>query len=100
MRIQKCYTGYCIAMWVLWLIALIFIQLVGINWNFYSIAVSFSYVTIWLCLIPVHWVFGIWALVSSIKNRREKHTTFNIVSMGVNVLGGMLILVLYMGLVG
>ena len=100
MRIQKSYTGYCIAMWALWIITSIFIQLVGISWDFYSIAVSFSYVAIWVALIPVHWILGIWALVSSIKNQRGVHTTFNVVSMCVNFFSGILMLILYMGLVG
>ena len=100
MRIQKCYIGYCIVMWVLWIITSIFIQLVGTSWDFYSIAVSFSYIAIWVVLIPVHWILGIWALVSSIKHQRGTHTTFNVVSMCVNGFGGILMLVLYMGLVG
>ena len=100
MRIQKCYIGFCIVMWVLWLITSILIQLVGTSWDFYSIAVFFSYVAIGFVLIPVHWILGIWALVSSIKHQRGTHTTFNVVSMCVNGFGGILMLVLYMGLVG
>ena len=100
MRIQKCYMWYCIAMWTLWLTTLIVTELVGISWDFYPAAESFSYVSTWVVLIPVHWMLGIWALVSSVKNQQAKHTSFNIVSMCVNALGGILMLVLYMGLVG
>ena len=100
MRMQKCYMGYCVVMWILWLITLISVAFVKINWDFYPVAVFLSSATTWVVLIPVHWLLGIWTLVSSVKNRRKKHTSFNVVSMCVNALGGMLMLVLYMGLVG
>ena len=100
MRIQKCYIGYCSAMWFLWLITVILAQLVGFSWDYYSLAVSFSYVTVWVALIPLQWVLGIWTLSCSIHDKRSAYISFNVVSMCVNFFGGILMLVLYMGLVG
>lgn len=100
MRVQKGYIGYCIAMWILWLITLIFIQLLRTSWDFYSIAFSFAYVTFWVVLIPVHWILGIWALVFSIKNQKTKYAIFNSLSICVNAWGGLFMLIPYVGLVG
>jgi hypothetical protein len=93
MRIQKCYVGYCIALWALWLVAICAIALVGISRDFYPASISISIVTTWATLIPVHWVLGVCAMLSSLK-KQTKYTNFNITSMAVNVFVGLFVLML------
>ena len=94
MRIQKCYVGYCIAMWAFWLVAICAMALAGLNRDFYPASMSIAIVTTWVILTPVHWVLGVCAMLSSLKKKQTKYTNFNITSMAVNVFVGLFVLML------
>lgn len=105
MRIQKCYIGYCIATWILWITTLILAAFSGgafdvHNEALYYIVLGLSSASVLLSWIPIHPVLFIRSLVSSIKNKREGYTSFNIFSIILTTILATAILGCYVWLTG
>ena len=86
MRIQKCYIGYCAITWLLWITTLILVPISGGAFDVHNEALYYfvnklSNISVLISWIPIHPIFFILSLISSIKNKRKGFTAFNIVSI-------------------
>ena len=86
MRVQKTYIGYCIVTWFLWITTFILSIISGNAFEvhyetLYQFTITLSSVSLLISLIPVHPILFIFALISSIKNKRKGYIAFNIFSI-------------------
>ena len=105
MRIQKCYVGYCAVTWLLWLATLILAAFSGNafdvhNESLYYVVNKLSSAALLLSWLPIHPILFILSLVSSIKNKREGYTSFNIFSIILTTILAIAILGCHVWLIG
>ena len=86
MRLQKTYIGFCIATWTLWCVTLLLCLISGNAWDvrietLYSFAKSLSSISFTISLIPMHPILFVLSIISSVKQKREDYTAFNIFSI-------------------
>lgn len=105
MRIQKCYIGYCIATWLLWVTTLILTEISGGAFDIHNETLYyFNYklygVSLLLSWIPIHPVMFIISLIYSIKNKRAGYISFNGISIIISTMLAVAILGSYVWLIG
>ena len=101
MRIQKCYIGYCAVTWLLWITTLVLVPISDIhNETLYYFVNKLSNISVLISWIPVHPILFILSLVSSIKNKREGYTSFNIFSIILTTILAIAILGCHVWLIG
>lgn len=105
MRIQKCYIGYCAVTWLLWITTLVLAVISGgafdvHNEALYHFVFKLSCTSVLLSWIPVHPIFFVFSLISSMKNKRKSYTVFNIFSIVLTTILAFAIIISHVFLTG
>lgn len=105
MRIQKGYIGYCSVTWLLWIVTLVLAAISGGAFDVHNEALYYfvnklSSISLLLSWIPIHPILFILSLVSSIKNKREGYTSFNVFSIILTTILAIAILGCHVWLIG